>query len=87
MVSINDKEEFKFLRTLNGPVNLYIGGRQIGTDWKWLDGTTINKEFWHKDNPHDDPAFAFVYMNGVDTIGNDRETAETIPGFICEWPK
>lgn len=87
LVVINDKTEFKFVRTLNGATNLYIGARRAGTNWKWVDGTPVGKEFWHEKYPHDNPDFEFVYINGVDSIGNDVESAETIPGFICEWTK
>jgi hypothetical protein len=87
LASINDKEEFAFLRKLNGPVNLHVGGRRVETEWKWVDGKAIQPEFWHQNYPHADPVFAFVYINSVDSIGNSPERIETIPGYICEWGK
>jgi hypothetical protein len=87
LASINDKAELNFLRSLNDTNNLFVGGRKMAAGWAWADGSAVRAELWHKDFPSDEPSFGFLYINGVDSIGNSAERSDTIPGFICEWPK
>lgn len=87
LATANSADEFKFLITLNGPTNLWIGATRVGNAWKWVDGAPVDAALWFNGKPKETPEEIYVYLNGVQSIWNHVNQSDTTPGFICEWSK
>ncbi|XP_041867749.1 C-type lectin domain family 2 member B-like [Melanotaenia boesemani] len=50
LVIINSKEEQEFLKNLTMKEFFWIGlGKTEGSEWKWVDGSTLTIKFWEKE--------------------------------------
>jgi hypothetical protein len=90
MVSIASEEEMAFCTKLTGrAIRVWVGASDDAKEgeWKWVDGTPVNKNFWAGGEPNNGMGaenWAELRYNGKinDTYKNDR-----VDGYIMEYPR
>ena len=75
LASVKDNETQNFLFTLLDPgiKKAWIGGRKIGGQWSWVDGTPFDwTEGWHRHQPSGDGSYMeLINWNSAEKGWND----------------